>query len=81
MRLIVLAPVSARLFEWGLYAEVRQCWTPQLLSSSLVVLEANSGPPSVVSVEGIPNVANVSLKVWASPVAPLVAGETMGQPE
>ena len=45
------------------------------------MLEVNSGPPSVVSVEGIPNVANVSLKVWVSPAAPLVAGETMGQPE
>ncbi len=27
------------------------------------------------------NIANVSLKVWASPMAPLVAEKTMGQPE
>ena len=58
MRLIVLTPVSARLFEWGLYAEVRRCWTPQLLSSSLIVVEVNSGPPSV---EGVPQDVGQSL--------------------
>ena len=47
----------------------------------LVVWEANSGPPSDVSVSGIPKVQNVSLSVWVRPVAPSLDVLTTGQLE
>ena len=55
--------------------------TPQLVRSSSVVCDENSGPPSDVSVVGMPKVEKVSIRVAARPLAPLEAGDTMGQPE
>lgn len=81
IRFTVLTPVSARLLAWGLYAAESLWCTPQSLSSSLVDEAANSGPPSVVIVSGMPNVANVSLSMIARPAAPFDAGATIGHPE
>ncbi len=44
-----------------------------------MVWEENSGPPSDVSVSGIPNVEKVSRRVWMSPEAPSLEGVTTGQ--
>lgn len=81
IRLTVFTAVSALLLACGLYADDILCWTPQLDSSSWVWCEVNSGPPSVVRLVGIPNEAKMSLSTVARPVAPPVAGFTMGQPE
>ena len=54
---------------------------PQLVRSSSVVCDGNSGPPSDVSVVGMPKVEKVSIRVAARPLAPLEAGDTTGQPE
>ncbi len=44
-----------------------------------MVWEENSGPPSDVSVSGIPNVEKVSRRVWTSPEAPSLEGVITGQ--
>ena len=54
---------------------------PQLVRSSRVACAENSGPPSDVRVVGMPNVAKVSMRVAARPLAPLFARDTIGQPE
>ena len=54
---------------------------PQLVRSSRVACAENSGPPSDVRVVGMPNVAKVSMRVAARPLAPLFARDTTGQPE
>ena len=43
--------------------------------------DANSGPPSEVSVSGMPKVENVSRSALISPDAPSLEGKTMGQLE
>ena len=52
---------------------------PQLVRSSRVACPENSGPPSDVRVVGMPNVAKVSMRVAARPLAPLFARDTTGQ--
>ena len=78
---MVFTPVSALLLAWGKYAEETRCMTPQLVRSSSVVCDENSGLPSDVSVVGMPKVEKVSIRVAARPLAPLEAGDTTGQPE
>ncbi len=51
---MVFTPVSALLLAWGKYAEETRCTTPQLVRSSSVVCDENSGPPFDVSVVGMP---------------------------
>ena len=80
-RFMVFTATSARQFAWGWYADDILWCTPQLAKKALVVWEANSGPPSDVSVSGIPKVENVSLSVWVRPVAPSLDVVTTGQLE
>ena len=40
---MVFTPVSALLLAWGKYAEETRCMTPQLVRSSSVVCDQNSG--------------------------------------
>ena len=77
--LIVFTATSARQLACGRYAEAVLWWTPQSTRNRLVVWEENSGPPSDVSVSGIPNVEKVSRRVWTSPEAPSLEGVTTGQ--
>ncbi len=53
---------------WGKYAEETRCTTPQLVRSSSVVCDENSGPPSDVSVVGMPKVEKVSIRVALAPL-------------
>ncbi len=49
------------------------------LEECSVLWDANSGPPSEVSVSGMPKVENVSRSALMSPNAPSLDGKTMGQ--
>lgn len=80
-RFVDLTATSARQLAWGLYAAVMRCWTLHDARKSRVVWAANSGPPSDVSVSGMPYVENVSLSVLMRPSAPFLEMLTTGQLE
>ena len=76
-----LTPTSAQQLLWGNATELRQWWMPQSLRNCEVVSEVNSGPPSVASSSGIPNVAKQILSASTTPLAPLPVCRMMSQLE
>ena len=55
-RLVAFTATSARPLDWGWYAEDTLCLTPHLSRNSLVPHAVYSGPPSLDSSSGTPNV-------------------------
>ena len=68
--LVVLTATSARPLDCGWYAEDLRCFTPQFARNSCVVLATNSGPPSLESSSGTPNVVKNFLRHAIKPRAP-----------
>ena len=66
----VLTATSARPLDWGWYADDTLDLIPHFLRNSFVILAINSGPPSLASSSGAPNVAMKDLKQDISPRAP-----------
>ena len=61
---------SARPLDRELYSDERQCLTPHHLKKSVVSLAINSGPLSLLSSSGTPNVAKYLLRARISPATP-----------
>ena len=78
-RFIVFTPTSALQLLWGNATELRRWWTPQSWRNCVVVVDVNSGPPSVASSSGMPNVEKMRLSALTTPLAPSSACFTMGQ--
>ena len=69
-RLADFTATSARPFDSGLYADDTRCFTSHLVRKSWVISAINSGPPSLESSIGTPNVANIFRRQRISPRAP-----------
>ena len=65
-----LTATSARPFNFGKYEEDMCCFTPHLVKKSFVLVAMNSGPPSLESSSGTPNVKNRDLNDAIKPSAP-----------
>ena len=61
---------SARPFDCGWYADDMRCFTPHFCRNSLVIPAVNSGPPSLDSSSGTPNVENEERRHPIRPRAP-----------
>ncbi len=55
---------SALQLLWGNATELRRWWTPQSWRNCVVVVDVNSGPPSVASSSGMPNVEKMRLSAF-----------------
>ena len=85
-RLAVLTATSALPLDCGKLTEEIRCRTPQSRRKSSVCFDVNSGPPSLVSSSGTPNVPKKGRRWRTSPaepprVVPAVELKTSTQPE
>ena len=69
--LAVLTATSALPFDWGKWAEDKQCLMPQWLRKYAVCPAMNCGPPSLESSSDTSKVSKNDLRCRISPAAPV----------
>ena len=81
IRLTVFTPISAPQFECGNATKDLRWWMPQSRRNFRVCEAMNSGPPSLDSSSGMPNVMNVRFNKSTNPVDPSNDRSTISQLE